>query len=263
LIAAAACEVEKKELTRRWWHRPFGGGSLITNPIADISRHDYPQGDTDWSKSEQGGAIDADQCAEPVIDQDEWQQSWVRNDREHLARIAQRRFGPQSTTVRFLDPIPSSALNNLPGNVAADIRSIVRIFDRCHAQSARRVAAELRRTCRSLGQYKVTSRNGSITLEYRKMHFRLLRYGSDYPFRNPHVDSGRAAGCEATMLSESEEALRKEIAHFEKEHKKDPVAPDFEKLSPSTRRFTRLNPFLRAPEDGRAVVDCFITLQPE
>lgn len=262
-IAAAACDVEKRELTQRWWHRPFGGGSLITNTIADISRRDYPQGENDWRESEQGSAVDADQCAEPTDGRDDVRPTWIRTDREQLARIAQRRFGPQSTTVRFFDPIPSSALSRLPFTVAAAIRSTVRIFDRCHAKSARHVAAELRRVCQPLGQYKLLSRNGVIMLKHQKMRFRLLRYRNDYPFRNPRVGSGRAAGCEATLLSEGDEALQKEIAYVEEMQKKAPDAPDTEKLAPSARRFTRLNPFLRAPEDGRSVVDCFATLHLE
>lgn len=90
-IKRAACEVERVELSKRWWSRPFGAGSLITNPFVGSSAHDYPEDDPIATPSEQGGAIYEAGGDEPPTPPDELLQDSRYLDRESMAHAAQPR----------------------------------------------------------------------------------------------------------------------------------------------------------------------------
>ena len=67
--------------------------------------------------------------------------------------------------------------------------------------------------------------------------------------RAPSIGSGNAAGCQLTVLPESDAALGREIESYQRRGR----------LAPSVQRFTRPSPYRRAPED-RAPVEALLGL---
>jgi hypothetical protein len=157
-----------------------------------------------------------------------------------------------------MDPIRMSSLGHLPFGVAAEILSIGNRHDRRQARNARAVTAEYRRACRPLGDYKLTAKRGEIVLDYQGNWRRLLQYRKDYPAVSASPKKGRAPGCAFTILPETEKSLLAEIKYFRTQGRKHPDMPDFERIIPSAKRFTRSNPMLEAPEDDRSIEDCFV-----
>jgi hypothetical protein len=205
---------------------------------------------------EEGNAIYPEDAADSPATANRTPLGVIRAMREVQLADAYWRFGIQRLSVRFYDPIRLPELGRMLRHVAFEIWSIVVRHDRCQAKDAQRITAELRRVCKPLGPRKLIAKRGDILLTYGQRTYCLLRYHSDYPSRRVSRRSGRAIGCKFTILSETSEALLKEIAYYQTRASRHSPSEDFQNIVPSAKRFTRPNAFLRAPEDGRSVVDC-------
>lgn len=255
LLVGADYEVEENELLKRWYRSPWCYRDMVDHlesfvgnesssrrfPTTNDAETDSPRSPEDpWGVGRTAGEADR------------------QADRGRILQKAYRLLGIQGRTIRLTDPVPLSSLSDLPRDVASAVRSIAARYDRLQDRNARAAAAALRSACRPLGSYRVLARRGEIVLHYAGGRRCLLRYGPDDAPQTFGFGSGRAVGCRATLLAESEKALRAEIDYFHRHRRKYPSACAENHIMPSAKRFTRLNPMGRAPEDGHSVMDCFV-----
>jgi hypothetical protein len=213
-VKQAARDGDVDGLRERSWGRPTLVSDVITHPGAVMTFADVKVPDVPVRKSEKGNAIYLEDAADSSATADRLPLGVIRAAREAGIAADYRRFGIQPLTVRFYDPIRLSQLERMPPDVACEIRSIVVRHDHCQDNDARRVAAKLRKACEPLGRYRLVAQRGDILLKHGRRMYCLFRYETDYPSHNISRESGRAIGCEFTILSESRDVLLREIAYF-------------------------------------------------
>lgn len=261
-LESAGSELVRRQLNTRWFRPRVHPARIAESPHTVVHRIE-PHNATDVPMAEDRSAIDSYDSEDPADAAGEVYRRLKWDQRESALQVAHHRLGIRSPSVRFTDPIPMSSLRHLPFIVAADIQPILRRLDGRQAINACRAAATLRQACRVLGDFAIKASRGEIVLRYNGRVRRLLRYQRDYNSPSMSAGSGWSVGCAFKLLSEKESDLRAEIERFRQQQKEHPEASDYEHIIPSAKRFTRANPMLGAPEDGRAVLDCLVDLRDD
>lgn len=251
LVASIASE--REQVWRRWWRMPIRfavtptveteqkeaePSLLVNNPFNVVGGVEpYRRSGQEGESSEECPSFD-DHAGDAPRGSDQLP-NVKRMDRHLAGEIACRVLGTPSPLTHCFDPIPRSSLASLPGVVATEVLRLAESFDRQLSRSVRDATTAFRKACRSLGEFRILRRFGSILLACGGNYYCLLRYEPAIPTRNVSVGSGRSAGCALQLLTETETGLQREIDYARKHGV----------VAPSTKRFTRRNPYRFAPED--------------
>lgn len=272
LEPSAAGHNSQDEIWSRWWHGP----PRFTTTFHAMNSN--PWNLIDGLGGEKTGLGQWDERSpvdmNDVFESSESIEKATRTQFEHKRQAVERAcdsLGVSSPQSRCFDPVPQATLAGLPSAVAEAIEEVAERWNRRCVKDVRRVTNEFRKACQPLGEFKVTTaRTQSRQLNCRRINLRyagksycLLRYHREIEARSVAASSGRAPGCQLTMLSESEEQLQKEIDEYRARIAKcvrDEPRPyrEFRAITPSARRFSRPNPFWRAVEDDWSVLHSFV-----
>lgn len=275
------------ELRRRWWRRPLICADLEKTPhrLFNLGLSQERDDNKQWfSKitNESEGSI----------------QNHRQYDRQQQLELAAFRLCLGETRKRLFDPIPKSSLSTLPRNVSEGIYSIVARCESVTTSEIAYIVSALRRACEPLVEFEIfikqppqdpknpksaKKRWGSraptayrghsiwcsdVTLIHDGRSFCLLRFEELGRKQDASRNSGRTRGCILTLLPETEEALKKEIARYQANLKQQLESAEdgesqsqleYQAIPPHAKRFTRVNPYQAAREDGCSVKQQFFT----
>ena len=245
-----ARDTDHEGLLRRWWPNP---ARIRDNSVVEIARRvrqaqSCELAMVDSSHSDERSAIYPDETADLPYESTNATRS--RPDK-HLSTLVAATFslGISSGRVRFYDAIPAASLAALPEQVAWAILQVAKSLDRLEMQSVRAATTAFRKVCRPIADARILRCRGGIGIKWSGGCRCLIRYQPSLSTRNVSIGTGRSAGCELTLLPESEQALRSEIHQYE----------TFGCVARRARRFTRPNPYHRVPEDHLTVEDLFVS----